>query len=165
MPGIRPSKHLAPGKANLRKEENQMEQTRIRRRHPRKLPTNKKEKNSPTEAEGKDRLRAIVVTEAAWVIWVLRGEWRIEDDGDPTKKPTKPDSENRSIYALNQKLTLDIMASDEKKYKKKAIDGDLSLITWSNVVNSNQTLEKSLKYHRNCGVLVSIGPPGVTHPG
>ncbi|KAJ2914106.1 hypothetical protein MD484_g6326, partial [Candolleomyces efflorescens] len=125
---------------------------------------NKKDKSPPNESEGKDRLRTILVAEAAWTIWVQRCKWRIEEEGNPNKIPTKAESENRFLYALNQKLTIDIMASDEIKYKKKAIPGDLSLNTWKDIVN-NQELEKSIKYHKNNGVLVSMGPSRVSHPG
>jgi hypothetical protein len=112
------------------------------------------------DKEGKDRLRTIIVTESAWLIWTLRCKWRIDSEGRTDEIPTTEEVRNRWQKRINIALTMDITASNEKRYKEKAIDPTLCESTWVKVVNNEVSFKNSLRHHRNDGVLVSIDDPG-----
>ncbi|KAF6747237.1 hypothetical protein DFP72DRAFT_821966, partial [Ephemerocybe angulata] len=114
---------------------------------------------------GQERLRTIVIAETAWLIWVIRCKWVIDDESDPDLYPSIPELENRWWKMINSKLDFDILASDKKRYEAKAIDTNTVKDTWDGLLADGATLTESLKRHRNVGVLVGRGlaarrPPG-----
>jgi hypothetical protein len=64
---------------------------------------------------------------------------------------------------INNKLTFDIMGSNQKLYQKKVLNAAIGEDTWPPVVDNPEALQKSFEYHRNTGVLVSIVGRG-PHP-
>ncbi|KAF6762488.1 hypothetical protein DFP72DRAFT_801729, partial [Ephemerocybe angulata] len=123
--------------------------------------SNKKIKLSP----GQERLRTIVLAETAWLIWVVRCKWVIDDEANPDLYPSIAELENRWWKLMNAKLDFDILASDKKRYETKAVPVSLVLDTWDGLLADGATLTESLKRHRNVGVLVGRGlaarrPPG-----
>ncbi|KAF6747087.1 hypothetical protein DFP72DRAFT_822248, partial [Ephemerocybe angulata] len=106
---------------------------------------NKKKKLTP----GQERLRTIVLAESAWLIWVLRCKWVIDDESDPELYPSVPEITNRWWKIINSKLDFDLLASDVKHYESKAIVASLVKVTWEGLLDGGATLEKSLECHRH----------------
>ncbi|KAF6756458.1 hypothetical protein DFP72DRAFT_810422, partial [Ephemerocybe angulata] len=122
---------------------------------------NQKKKLTP----GQERLRTLVLAETAWLIWVVRCKWVIDDEADPTLYPSVPEITNRWWKMINSKLDMDLLTSDKKRYDTKAIAAALVKDTWEGLLEDGATLGKSLECHRNVGVLVGRGlaarrPPG-----
>ncbi|KAF5342495.1 hypothetical protein D9611_001696 [Ephemerocybe angulata] len=122
---------------------------------------NKKRKLTP----GQERLRMIVIAESAWLIWVLRCKWVIDDEADPELYPSVPEITNRWWKMINAKLDFDLLASDAKRYGPKAIVAGLVKDTWEGLLDDGATLGKSLECHRNVGVLVGRGVAARRPPG
>ncbi|KAF6752659.1 hypothetical protein DFP72DRAFT_815066 [Ephemerocybe angulata] len=114
---------------------------------------------------GENRLFTVVIAEASWLIWARRCKWIMEDEGKPEKRVSAPEARNTWRKRINSTLTFELLASNEKKYKKKALDPTLVYDTWTGVVDSEEKLKISLSTHRNSGVLVGSDfdrgrPPG-----
>ncbi|KAF6748276.1 hypothetical protein DFP72DRAFT_820700, partial [Ephemerocybe angulata] len=122
---------------------------------------NKKKNLTP----GQERLRTIVIAESAWLIWVLRCKWVIDDESDPELYPSVPEITNRWWKLINSKLDFDLLTSDAKRYDSKAIAVGLIKDTWEGLLDDGATLEKSLECHRNVGVLVGRGAAARRPPG
>ncbi|KAF9004849.1 hypothetical protein BDZ89DRAFT_1237514 [Hymenopellis radicata] len=75
-------------------------------------------KNSREETvRGDARIHRIVVSEAAHLIWKLRNERVIQEEGH--SRATKTEIQNKFLYALNDSLQLDLAALRRKKNSKK----------------------------------------------
>ncbi|KAF5331228.1 hypothetical protein D9611_013068 [Ephemerocybe angulata] len=122
---------------------------------------NKRKKLTP----GQERLRTIILAETAWLIWVIRCKWVIDDESDPDLYPSVPELTNRWWKLINAKLDFDLLATDKKRYEMKAIAPGLVEDTWEGLLDDGATLKKSLKYHRNVGVLVGRGSAARRPPG
>ncbi|KAJ3507816.1 hypothetical protein NMY22_g16814 [Coprinellus aureogranulatus] len=116
---------------------------------------------------GDNRLATIVISESAWLIWALRCRWVIDDEGAPNKEISPPEAANTWLKMINAKLTLDILASNEKRYRNKSIAKQLVTETWTQVVNDEDLLDRSARKHRNVGVLgtVEVSVTGFTPGG
>ncbi|KAJ3533834.1 hypothetical protein NMY22_g7168 [Coprinellus aureogranulatus] len=119
--------------------------------------TVKDKRDKSKDKEGRARLKALVIAESAWLIWTLRCKWIMEGEGKPDKTINPLEAGNRWSSMINSKLNFDILASNVKYYKDRAIDCTLVKETWTDVVNDNKRLRKSLKYHRNSGGLYTLG--------
>ncbi|KAF6741130.1 hypothetical protein DFP72DRAFT_834969, partial [Ephemerocybe angulata] len=121
-----------------------------------------KRKASP----GENRLFTITIAEASWLIWARRCKWIMEDGGEPDKRVSVPEARNTWKKRINSTMTFDLLASNVKKYKTKALDPNIVYDTWTGVVDSEEKLKSSLSIHRNTGVLVGSEidrgrPPGL----
>ncbi|KAH6899332.1 hypothetical protein BKA70DRAFT_1115533 [Coprinopsis sp. MPI-PUGE-AT-0042] len=103
---------------------------------------------------GKNRLRAKIISEAAYLIWIMRCEWQIGKNGDPHKKVTTNEATNRWRAQLGRMISTDIIATNKKSFKQKSINAELVESTWRGVVEE-ESLKESIKSHWNTGVLVS----------
>ncbi|KAF5340368.1 hypothetical protein D9611_007908 [Ephemerocybe angulata] len=121
--------------------------------------------STPEDNTGKQRLLTMTVAESAWLIWASRCGWIVGNEGKDEHKVSPIAARNKWISMMNGKLTFDILASSERQYKTKAIDSDLVRDTWNDLVSDKKEFTKSLKYHRNTGVLVSVGEANSRPPG
>ncbi|KAF9028758.1 hypothetical protein BDZ89DRAFT_1252330 [Hymenopellis radicata] len=85
---------------------------------------------------GRSRLRRILISELAHLIWKIRNA-RVCDGGNPATIPE-----------------LDIMMSDKRKYGSKAINKALVLSTWSGTLKDEGRLPED--WIREKGVLVGV---------
>ena len=83
---------------------------------------------------GANRLYRIAVSESAHLIWRLRCKWRISDEADPDKIPTKEEVQKVWLNVINRRLRLDCLLTDKHKYGKKAIRQPLVEKTWWGVL-------------------------------
>jgi hypothetical protein len=123
--------------------------------------------DNSANSQSNDRLQAIAVSEVAWLIWTTRCKWVIDDEGKDEKAPATPHLENIWSKMINNKLTFDIMGSNQKLYHKKALNATIGEDTWSPVVDNPEILRNSFECHRNIRVLVSIagrGPRPIRDP-
>ncbi|KAF9030200.1 hypothetical protein BDZ89DRAFT_892577, partial [Hymenopellis radicata] len=74
---------------------------------------------------GEERMRRILLSETAHLIWKLRNE-RVINNKTPT---SRREIENRFRYSINRRLELDCLLSDRQKFGKKAISKSLVLNT------------------------------------
>jgi len=109
-----------------------------------------------TWKKGQSRLFAILVLESAHLIWKLRCEWTIENQGDQLKLPTENEIHNRWVKTMNMRLKFDKLQSDTKRYGSRAIRADLVLKTWSGVLLNEDNLPDNWIWES--GVLVGITP-------
>ncbi|EAU86973.2 hypothetical protein CC1G_08444 [Coprinopsis cinerea okayama7 len=118
-----------------------------------------------TAAPGATRLFRILVSEAAYLIWVLRCEWRIGKEADARMIPTAEHIRNRLLANINKRLRFDRILTNRRAYGKKALKPRLIEATWYPVLDEasrHSTLPDD--WVKNKGVLVGIGrtrrPPG-----
>ncbi|KAJ8074154.1 hypothetical protein PM082_012446 [Marasmius tenuissimus] len=111
--------------------------------------TNDDGKNIP----GVSRFFQIVISESAFLIWKLRNQ-RVINEEDPQSHKA---IENKWIYAIKNRMNLDWLMTDRKRYEKRALSSKLVRETWKSV--SEDTLEdlRTASRRRGAGVLVGIG--------
>ncbi|KAF8912565.1 hypothetical protein CPB85DRAFT_1220060, partial [Mucidula mucida] len=95
---------------------------------------------------GEERMRRILISESAHLIWKLRNE-RVINEKPPS---SRREIENRFRYTINRRLELDCLLSDKKRFGKKAISKSLVLNTWRDVIPNDDDRT------RESGVLVGI---------
>ncbi|KAJ7063831.1 hypothetical protein C8F01DRAFT_984090 [Mycena amicta] len=100
--------------------------------------------------KGAERLYQILVTESAYLIWLLRNERVIQNDGAPH---TEDEIHNRWISAMNARLKLDCVLT-YKKYGKKGLPASVVQGTWKGTLKG-ETLPEDWT---GIGVLVGIEP-------
>ncbi|KAH6909316.1 hypothetical protein BKA70DRAFT_1222178 [Coprinopsis sp. MPI-PUGE-AT-0042] len=87
----------------------------------RKSRKSKRQKEPKEKMEGQDRLRAKIIGESAYLIWILRCEWQIGGEGKAQKKKTSTEAKNRWSAMIQKIFQTDIIATNRKKYKGKAM--------------------------------------------
>src|SRR3954449_10130553 len=111
--------------------------------------------------QGKNRLYRILMSESAFLIWKLRCERRISKEDDPEKFHSETEIHNRWVVIINNRLNLDKLMTNHKKYGKKALKKRTVIQTWTKTLyDENNLLDNWLQ---QSGVLVSIRarrPPG-----
>ncbi|PBK82299.1 hypothetical protein ARMGADRAFT_946869 [Armillaria gallica] len=70
---------------------------------------------------GAARLFRIMISESAHLIWKLQCERRIVNSDDPEKWPTDNEITGHWVHMIKQRLTLDRLANNPRKYGKRAI--------------------------------------------
>jgi hypothetical protein len=105
---------------------------------------------------GLSRLYRILVTETAYLIWKLRCERRIKNNDIPEDVYTTVEIRNRWHAMINQRLTLNKLMTDKKRYGKRALKPGIVLSTWSNTLLNEENLPRNWIWQS--GVLVSIRP-------
>lgn len=88
------------------------------------LPPNP-EKNKYLKAG--ERLRRILISEAAFLIWKLRNERVINGEAEKSEREIT----NKWKHAIKRRYELDKLMSNSQKFGRKAIDSDLVMDTWS----------------------------------
>ncbi|PPR07907.1 hypothetical protein CVT24_000591 [Panaeolus cyanescens] len=83
------------------------------------------------EDKGRNRLRTIVISESAYLIWKVRCEWKIGRDKDPRKAHTIPEITNRWTSTINKRLNLDRLHTNKRKFPKSKVDKTLAYNTWN----------------------------------
>ncbi|KAJ6458146.1 hypothetical protein C8R47DRAFT_913115, partial [Mycena vitilis] len=86
--------------------------------------------------KGTTRLFRIVVSESAHLVWKLRNE-RVIQQKDPA---SLQEIQNRWRKAINNRLSLDCMLTNDSKYGKKAIKKSLVKKTWCKVLKDEDRL-------------------------
>lgn len=92
-------------------------------------------RNDGKKLRGKSRLLQILVSESAYLIWLIRNEWRIEYEQDPSKLHTKQEIENRWWATINKRRTLDWALTNKRAYGRKALAKKDVDNTWDGVPN------------------------------
>ena len=103
--------------------------------------------------KGKNRLFRIIVSETAYLIWKMRNERRIRDNDGPDMT-MEPEIRKRWTNAINRRLTINRTLTDERRFKKKAMDEKIVRATWSGCLKNEEYLPQS--WPTNKGVLVGI---------
>ena len=101
---------------------------------------------------GTNRLFRILVSETAYLIWVLRCQRVIEWEGE--REHTLNEVKNRWMHAINQRLTLDQVMT-RKNFERKALPRRVVLRTWEGVLKHRTALPDD--WIGEAGVLVGIG--------
>jgi ribonuclease HI len=87
---------------------------------------------------GTQRLYRILISESAYLIWLLRNERVISRDGAPA---TEEEIKNRWKSAINQRLQVDkTLANRPTRGKRPALAPKLVLDTWSNILDDERSL-------------------------
>ncbi|KAJ6572831.1 hypothetical protein DFH09DRAFT_916468 [Mycena vulgaris] len=101
--------------------------------------------------QGTTRLFRIVVSESAHLIWKLRNERVIQEKDAASEREIR----NRWCKAINNRLNLDCILTNQMKYGKKAIKKTLMKKTWCKVLKDEDALPAD--WTRGTGVLVGVG--------
>ncbi|KAJ7101781.1 hypothetical protein C8R44DRAFT_641334 [Mycena epipterygia] len=100
---------------------------------------------------GETRLYKIIITESAHLIWRIRNERVIQQNGPaPLAK-----IQNRWLKTINNRLAVDCAMTNDLKYGKKALKESLVKMTWKKTLKDERTLGRN--WPRTVGVLVGIG--------
>ncbi|KAJ7274618.1 hypothetical protein C8J57DRAFT_1062600 [Mycena rebaudengoi] len=99
---------------------------------------------------GDARLYRIIISESAHLIWKLRCERLIQNEG---RYPTDEEIRNRWVHAMNTRLDTDCRMTG-KKYGKKALPKDTVLRTWHGTLLNEEYLPDD--WTGEDGVLVGI---------
>ncbi|KAL1688071.1 hypothetical protein GGG16DRAFT_60724 [Schizophyllum commune] len=91
-----------------------------------------------TDAEGKakhgdNRLYRILMGEGMYLIWLLRNERVIQNEGERTKYPTKEAIKSRLFATLKRRRDIDFTLTNKRKFKRRALDPKLVEDTWRDV--------------------------------
>jgi ribonuclease HI len=105
---------------------------------------------------GANRLYQIIISESAHLIWKLRCERRIQNEDNPEKYHTDTEIHNRWVATINNRLTMDQLMTDRKRYKKKALPQKIVIQTWKKVLADQENLLSN--WIQQSGVLVGIRP-------
>ncbi|KIY53916.1 hypothetical protein FISHEDRAFT_25043, partial [Fistulina hepatica ATCC 64428] len=90
---------------------------------------------------GDQRLLKIIITESAYLIWLIRCERRIEDEDDNRDK-WKTDEHIKSLWlqVVNTRLSIDRLSTNRLKFGKAALKREAVLKTWSGVLLNEDSL-------------------------
>ncbi|KAK7037502.1 hypothetical protein VNI00_010994 [Paramarasmius palmivorus] len=100
--------------------------------------------------KGESRLWRILITESAYLIWLLRCEREMREDYKP---PSKEIIVNRWEKAINDRLQLDRRMS-HRKFETKAISASMVKGTWKGILKGEKALPED--WVTKSGVLVGI---------
>jgi ribonuclease HI len=103
---------------------------------------------------GLTRLFQILVSEGAYLIWVLRCRRVIEFEDDPGKWPTKNNIITSLKHKINLRLRMDCIHTNNARFDRKAIRQSKMKKTWSGTLENEQDLPPD--WPRSKGVLVGI---------
>ncbi|KAF8196494.1 hypothetical protein BJ912DRAFT_846780 [Pholiota molesta] len=109
---------------------------------------------------GANRLYKIIMSESAHMIWKIRCQWRIQDEGDLDKILSNEGARGKWLDQINRRLQLECLQTNPYKYGKMAVRKALVEKTWWAVLKNREDLPDD--WIENTGVLVGIGrrPPG-----
>ncbi|KAJ7910752.1 hypothetical protein B0H13DRAFT_1615331, partial [Mycena leptocephala] len=77
----------------------------------------------------------------AHLIWKLRCTRAIKRGSDPTKYFSEKELHNRWLSCINQRLRLDILLTDRRKFGNRASNFKLVLNTWKRIIKDAENLQ------------------------
>ncbi|KAJ7195743.1 ribonuclease H-like protein [Mycena pura] len=87
---------------------------------------------------GRQRLYRVLISESAYLIWRLRNERVIQNEGAPA---SAEEIKNKFKFTINQRLQIDkILANRPRKGKLPTLPPKLVLGTWSGIMDNEQNL-------------------------
>ncbi|KAJ3530055.1 hypothetical protein NMY22_g8737 [Coprinellus aureogranulatus] len=108
--------------------------------------------------DGRSRLLQILLSESAYLIWVIRCEWKIGREQDETKQHTKEEIEARWRLAITKRLRMDWTLTSKLAYGKRALKWSLVERTWRSI--HEQDDRRALRVDLfEAGVVVGRGGP------
>ncbi|KAJ7674068.1 hypothetical protein DFH06DRAFT_978880, partial [Mycena polygramma] len=112
--------------------------------------------------KGAGRLFKILISESAYLTWLLRCERVINRKNDPARYHTEVEIHNRWLHCINNRLKLDQLLADATIYGNRATKVECVLKTWDGVLMDNQNLP--VNWIGQSGVLVGIGSLTIAFP-
>jgi ribonuclease HI len=106
--------------------------------------------------KGRNRLFRIIVSESMYLIWKMRCERVISWNNDPERAHSDHEIHNKWLQAMNARLRMDSVQTNNKIFKKKSIAAKTVLATWENCLMDN--LHETRNWCGKTGVLVGIAP-------
>ncbi|KAF5381175.1 hypothetical protein D9757_009443 [Collybiopsis confluens] len=106
------------------------------------------------KAPGASRLTEVVMREATALIWQLRNNHVIKQNGNTAKLPTKKEIYHQFLFRLNQRMQLDLTLMNQFKFGNKAIPKARVLSTWQGTIEVDEPPDDWTKIP---GVLVGMG--------
>ena len=106
--------------------------------------------------KGLNRLFRILVSESMYVIWRTRCERVITWGNDPSKSHSPHEIHNKWLQAINARLRMDSVQTNQKIFKDKALLAKTVLKTWEGCLKDN--LHETRNWCGKTGVLVGIAP-------
>ncbi|KAJ3535615.1 hypothetical protein NMY22_g6407 [Coprinellus aureogranulatus] len=79
---------------------------------------------------GLTRLYQILISEAAYLIWLLRCEWRLEREANPARVHTAREVLSRLRTTIERRMRTDRILTRRRTYGKKALSSRLVTGTW-----------------------------------
>ncbi|KIJ46208.1 hypothetical protein M422DRAFT_165400, partial [Sphaerobolus stellatus SS14] len=104
---------------------------------------------------GLNRLFLVLVSEAAYLIWKIRCEWKIKHEGRLDKRPSAPEVASKWRFTISKRIQFEIIASDTGRFKHKAIPVKLVEQTWGKLLRTENL--RGLRMRDITGFLVGIG--------
>ncbi|EJD38137.1 hypothetical protein AURDEDRAFT_28217, partial [Auricularia subglabra TFB-10046 SS5] len=83
---------------------------------------------------GPSRLFRILTSEAAFLIWKIRNERRIQNKDDPEKHVSETEIINRFRSTIERRFRVDVNMTNRKRYKSKALKWKTMAQTWERVL-------------------------------
>jgi ribonuclease HI/exonuclease III len=105
---------------------------------------------------GPNRLFKILVSESAYLIWLLRCERVIEHQNSRTASVAE--IHNRWLTAINARLQIDRHMTNRYRYKGRALPAQVVRDTWSGILKNEESLPEEWEKKSGPGVLVGIEP-------
>ena len=106
--------------------------------------------------KGLNWLFRILISESMYMIWKIRCERTISWNNDPTKSHSTLEIHNKWLQAINARLKMDSVQTNNKIFKKKTIDPKIVLLTWEQCLKDN--LHQTRNWCGKTGVLVGVAP-------
>lgn len=82
---------------------------------------------------GRTRLLKILISESAHLAWLLRCEWRLGREQDPTKLHTPAEVERRWRKAIERRMRMDWLLTSARVYGRRALRRTEVQWTWENL--------------------------------
>lgn len=95
-----------------------------------------KHDNGKTMEPG-SRMYQIVISESARLIWKIRCNWQIQKGSDSKRVPTKEKVQRKWQKALGEKIKLDCLATNTKKYRKGSLNETLCARIGTNTIQEH----------------------------
>ncbi|KAF6765699.1 hypothetical protein DFP72DRAFT_798461 [Ephemerocybe angulata] len=108
----------------------------------------REQKKKDDRRPGQERAYAILVSEAAFLIWKIRCEWRIGRNEEETEAHSDEEIENRWRFMMNAIIEFDYLSSNKERYGTKATDAKLVEATWGGLLEER---EKKIKIRSEAG--------------
>ena len=105
---------------------------------------------------GKNQLYQILMTESTHLIWVLRCERRIANQGTPQSHHTEDNVRNRWYNQINGRMQIDCLLTNSFLYERKALKTKKVYATWAKCSTDETDLHS--EWCKHPGVLVGRTP-------
>jgi hypothetical protein len=112
--------------------------------------------NPDRPSQALSRLFKILVSESAYLIWLLQCERVIEHQNRRLASPNE--IQNRWLTAINGRLRIDRCMTSRYRYKERAIPAHVVRDTWTGILMNEEDLPEEWEKDSGPGVLVGIEP-------